>query len=120
MNQPMVQPQIAVNPMNCPIGQYFNGVTCAAIVVSQGNCNGINTQLYGCVQQCAQCANRYQYVRRGVSTCVPVAVSTSSCKSVRTRRNGRVVLISNNGCNDGSTPRKIKFNRDGTIKKIKW
>jgi hypothetical protein len=117
--------QIGIAPVqNCPAGQYFNGVTCNATITYQGNCQSgqINTVGYGCAQPASQCQTQYSYLNG--SSCMPAPIQVPSCKSVRVRRNGRVVLIRNGCPNDCSgnygTPKKIKYNRDGSIKKIKW
>jgi len=106
----------------CPAGQYFNGIACATTILYQGSCtNGqINTASYGCVQNISTCESGYGYS----GGCVSAPITFSSCKSVKVRRHGRVIVRRNHCPNDLSgnygTPRKIKLNRDGTIKKIKW
>lgn len=118
--------QVAMVPaQNCPAGQYFNGANCAVTVNYQGSCgNGqINTFSYGCAQTAIQCEHGYSYLSG--SSCLPAPIVVSSCKSRQVRRNGRVVIL-RNGCpndcsgNYGGTPRKIKYKKDGSIKKIKW
>lgn len=115
------QPQMA---QNCGQGTYYNGSACAAVVVQQqGLCQQgqIGTQFYGCVQQASACETRYAYNDGGVSSCMPVAVTP--CKSVR--RKVRYVYSdsgsSNSDCNGGcATPKKIKYYKDGTVRKIKY
>lgn|GEM_PF-2826433 len=116
-------PTISTLPQQvCPTGQYFNGTTCATTILYQGSCaNGqINTLSYGCIQTASTCESGYGYD----GGCVSAPITFSSCKSVKVRRHGRVIVIRNHCPNDLSgnygTPRKIKLNKDGTIKKIKW
>jgi hypothetical protein len=109
---------------NCPVGQFFNGTVCAATITTQGNCQigQINTTQYGCASRATQCQTQYAYLNG--SSCLPAPVAVPSCRSTETRRNGRVVLIRNGCPNDCkgnyNGVRKIKYNKDGTLKKIKY
>lgn len=110
---------VAPTTQNCSNGQYFNGANCAATLAYQGACPSgqINTSAYGCIQTASQCQNQYSYLNG--SSCVPAQVtlpSCSACQNSRIRRSGRIAACSSTS----GTPKKIKFNKDGSVKKIVW
>ena len=121
-----------VQAQDCPTanGLYFNGSSCSAIVIpggcQNGGISGVNTQAYGCARLNTQCDSQYSYMHHRRSRCMPVNVivyddyyqyDQNNSYNDQYNQSPGGCMSAACGCYGGSY--KIKYRRDGSIRKIK-